>query len=107
MAPPSLSGLLSRRGSNRPERDPAQSPHQQSANADQPAGEDPKSSELRRKHIEWLEEMGELSSLLVTVESVPMSQDGYKALRDFTEQMRRRIEVVKEEINEEIDRGFA
>ena len=106
MAPPSIRELLRRRGTNQSEQDPAQSPHQQSANADEPAGEDPKSSELRRKHIEWLEEMGELSSLLVTVESVPMSQDGYKVLRDFTEQMRSRIESIMEDIKKEIDRGF-
>ena len=106
MAPPSLSGLLSRRGTNRPEQHPAQSPHQQSANAAQEAGESSKSTELRAKHIEWLEEMGELSSFLVAVESVSMSQDGYKVLRDFTEQMRRRIESIMEEIKKEIDRGF-
>ena len=105
MAPPSLSALLSRRGSNRPERDPPQSPHQQSANADQQAGENPKSSELRAKHIDWLEKMEILSTLLVSVESVPMSQEGYANLRDFTEQMRTCIKIVRGEIDKEITNG--
>ena len=106
MAPPSLSGLLSRRGTNRPEQHPAQSPHQQCANAAQEAGESSKSTELRAKHLKWLDEMGALNTLLVSVESVPMLEGGYALLRDFTEQMRTRIEIVRSEIDVEITKGF-
>jgi len=105
MAPSSIRELLSRRGTNRPERDPAQSPHQQSANADQQAGESSKSTELRAKHLKWLDEMGALNTLLVSVESVPMLEGGYALLRDFTEQMRTRIEIVRSEIDKEITKG--
>jgi len=105
MAPPSIRELLRRRGTNQSEQDPAQSPHQQSANAEQQASEDPKASELRAKYLKWLDEMGALDTLLVSVESVPMSHDGYVNLKDFIEQMRTRIEIVRSEIDEEITKG--